>query len=135
VVRIQGKNQNRKEVVPDLRPVEGNKARTSFPWGVGCKIAAVIGVTERVTPVDVVLTLNFPTKKKKMNTKNDSQSDSSKVARVRGVGVFGEAADAPQTPATRRVSQQVRAGIPLTLIPVEFLFLKLFLPNDKSLFK
>ena len=21
----------------DLRPVEGNKARTSFPWGVGCK--------------------------------------------------------------------------------------------------
>ena len=59
-------------------------------------MAAVIGVTERVTPAHV----EFSYQKKK-NTKSVSQSDSSKVARVRGVGFFfGEAADAPQTPAT-----------------------------------
>jgi hypothetical protein len=84
--KSRARAQNRREVVPDLRPVEGNKARTSFPWGVGCKIAAVIGVTERVTPADVVLTLNFPTKKK-MNTKKTIHRAT--VQRWPGSGAWG----------------------------------------------
>ena len=64
-------------------------------------MAAVIGVTERVTPADVVLTLNFPTKKKEKTQKAFHRAT---VQRWPGSGAwgffFGEAADAPQTPAT-----------------------------------
>ena len=85
----------------DLRPVEGNKARTSFPWGVGCKNG---GRNRRYREGDASRRrahVEFSDQKKRKNTKSVSQSDSSKVARVRGVGFFfGEAADAPQTTAT-----------------------------------
>ena len=88
MVRIQGKNQNRKQVVSDLRPVAGNTARTSFPWGVGGKNG---GRNRRYREGDASRRrahVEFSDQKKRKNTKSVSQSDSSKVARVRGVGFF-----------------------------------------------
>jgi hypothetical protein len=71
-----------------------------------------------------------------MNTKSDSQSDSSKVARVRGVGFFfGEAADAPQHSGDSGVFlSRSELRFLSRLSPLNYFFFKK-LPNDKSLFK